>query len=116
MKTRNPKRKRESANGRCLQQLVRRLYETRKDAKQAKTARRELTEKIGGCEYHDPDASAEDAGMPCYLSNRTKENWCEICKQKLPLWEDYHRKTNLAAAALRELIRVGATLPPNGGN
>jgi hypothetical protein len=25
MKTRNPKRKRESANGRCLQQLVRRL-------------------------------------------------------------------------------------------
>ena len=113
MKTKNLNGKLEASNRDCLQRLVRRLYETRLEAKQAKTARRELTEKIGGCEYHDPTASDEDAGLPCHYSNRPKKKWCDICKQKLPLWEDYHHKTNLAAAALRELIRVGATLPPN---
>ena len=107
--------KTETSNADCLQRLVRRLYEARQEAKQAKQARRELSEKIGNCEMA-PDFPGEP-GIACYNnSSRPKEKWCDVCKQKLPVWENYRRKTNLAAAALRELIRVGATLPPNAGS
>jgi hypothetical protein len=96
-----------------LDALVRRLYETRLAAKLAKQKRREFAEKSGGCENHDRNDTYPECGTPCYQKRVPQEQWCATCKQSQPLHEDYHNKTNAAAAALRSLIRVGATLPPN---
>jgi hypothetical protein len=41
-----------------------------------------------------------------------KHDWCDICKQKLPVWENYHAKTNAASGALRALLRAAKLLPP----
>jgi hypothetical protein len=113
MKTRNPKRKRESANGRCLQQLVRRLFEARQSASAAKKVMKEAAEKLGCCEgCHGGDDEA--SGTRCYQSRElAKEKWCDICKTKLPLWEDYRHKSNMAGTALRMVLQHAQTLPPN---
>jgi hypothetical protein len=36
--------------------------------------------------------------------------WCDSCKAKLPLWDDYRRKAAAAGAALRALLREGSKL------
>ena len=100
----------DAARCHSLQRMVRRLYETRQEAKQAKAAMRQLAEKIGKCEMHyEPGES----GLECYNTNLPKERWCDICKQKLPVWENYHAKTNAASGALRALLHAARTLPPN---
>jgi hypothetical protein len=108
MKTRNPKRKRESANGRCLQQLVRRLYEDRLAAGLAHEALKQKASVVGRCEMDSEN------GMRCYLSpDLPAEEWCGACQAKKPLWEDYHKKSNMAGAALRMVLQHAQTLPPN---
>jgi hypothetical protein len=90
-----------------LDRLVRRLYETRQAASAAKKARAELAAKIGRCE------AAEDNQTYCFHSGLTPENWCDVCKAKQPMWDDYQKKSALAGAALRDVLRVAKTLTPN---
>ena len=53
-------------------------------------------------------------GMRCYLSPRLPvEEWCEVCEAKKPTWDDYRKKSSLAGAALRDVLRVGKTMTPN---
>jgi hypothetical protein len=95
----------EQCNCGTFEQLSRRLYRARQEAKQAKEAVRQLAAKIGNCEMR---AEPGEAGLKCYHSSRPKEQWCNICKQKLPAWEAYHEKTNTAAGALRALLRAAS--------
>jgi hypothetical protein len=90
-----------------LERMVRRLYETRKAASEAKKTRAELAAKLGNCVGDLPEDSA------CYHSRKPKDHWCEICKAKLPVWEDYQRKATTAGAALRDVIRAGKRMTPN---
>lgn len=90
-----------------LERLVRRLYEARQDASAAKSARAELAAKLGNCVGDLPKDSA------CYHSRKPKDHWCEICKAKLPVWEEYQRKATAAGAALRDVIRAGKRMTPN---
>jgi len=60
-----------------LHRMVRRLFETRQEAKQAKAAMRQLAEKLGRCKMHyEPGES----GLECYHTNLPKERWCDTCQ------------------------------------
>lgn len=98
----------QEARSGSLERMVRRLYETRQAASEAKKARAELAAKLGNCVGDLPEDSA------CYHSRKPKDHWCEICKAKLPVWEDYQRKATAAGAALRDVIRAGKRMMPNG--
>ncbi len=63
--------------------------------------------EVGQCSGYMDEYSA------CYQSKKPKDEWCAICKSKLPLWEERQRTAAQAGAALRELLRVARTLPPN---
>jgi hypothetical protein len=91
-----------------LERLVRRLYEARQDASAAKKARAELAAKLGSCDgrFHEEGCCYQNSRMP-------KDDWCDICKAKLPVWEDYQRKATAAGAALRDVIRAGKRMTPN---
>lgn len=67
--------------------------------------------KVGECEYFDSYAPAGESGIRCFES--TRETWCSVCLEKEPLWDDYQRKSALAGAALRSLLRRAKTIPPN---
>jgi hypothetical protein len=105
--------KNETSNADCLQQLVRRLYEARQSAAAAKKVMQEAAEKLGRCEgCHGGDDEA--SGTRCYQSRElAKEKWCDICKTKLPLWEDYRHKSNMAGASLRMVLKHAQSLPSN---
>jgi hypothetical protein len=105
--------KNETSNADCLQQLVRRLYEARQSAAAAKKVMQEAAEKLGRCEgCHGGDDEA--SGTRCYQSRElAKEKWCDICKTKLPLWEDYRHKSNMAGASLRMVLQHAQSLPSN---
>jgi hypothetical protein len=93
-----------------IHRLVRRLYEKRQEAKQAKVAYRQLAEKLGRCER---TTEVGEENVECYNEFRfPHDQWCDICKQKLPVWKDYHAKTNAASGALRSLLRAARSLPP----
>lgn len=101
---------REAAFCHGLRRKVRRLWETRQESAQAKAALRQLAEKIGRCEQRrDP----EESGTECYNTNLPEEQWCDVCKQKLPVWKHWHHKINAAAGALRSVLLVAQSLPPS---
>lgn len=87
-----------------LESHVLRLFEARKAALVAKTARADLAAKIGNCKAN----LAEDSA--CFRSRLLKDHWCDICKAKLPLWEDFRRKADIAGAALRAVLIDGKRL------
>lgn len=97
----------ETAPGVVLQRMVRRLFETRQAAAAAKKAMQLKAAEVGRCSGDRSEYSA------CYESQHPREDWCDICKAKLPLWEERQRTAAQAGAALRELLRVARTLPPN---
>ena len=106
--------KTESANADCLQRLVRRLFEARQELKAAKKAVQAKGAELGPCaDMHEADEYGDYRGR-CYNSaSRPKEKWCVVCQAKLPYWEDYHKKANAAGAALRVVLKLAQTLPPN---
>lgn len=81
--------------------LVRRLYESRQAAKKAKRALVELSARIGDCVADLPE------DLACWCSRRGKDQWCEVCKAKLPLWEEWRCKSTASGAALRAVLRAG---------
>ncbi len=97
----------QEARSGSLERLVRRLFETRQSAAAAKKAMQVKAAEVGKCSGYMDEYSA------CYQSQKPKAEWCDICKQKLPLWEERQRTAAQAGAALRELLRVARTLPPN---
>ena len=92
-----------------LHRMVRRLFEARQSATAAKKAMQLKAAEVGKCSGYMDEYSA------CYQSRKPKEEWCDICKVKLPLWEERQRTAAQSGAALRELLRVARTLPPNDG-
>lgn len=86
------------------------LYFARKNARIAKSMLIEIASNVGQCK----DAESENK-VPCYHRNIPKESWCDVCKQKLPLWEDYHKKANAAGTALRSVLNIGKDIA-NGIN
>lgn len=88
-----------------LERMVRRLYETRQAASEAKKDRAPIAERLGKCVDVDEDHNA------CYASKAPPEEWCAICREKQPIHENYHIKTN--AAALRAVLRAGKKIKPN---
>ena len=101
----------ETSNADCLKRLVRRLFETRQEAKAAKKARASKAAEVGDCEYFDADARGEEMGVKCYNSDR--KEWCDTCKSKQPFYDDYQLKSYAAGAALQSVLRAGKSLPPN---
>lgn len=97
----------------ALDPVVLRLYETRKAAAEAKRARIELAQKIGNCENISDDPSDGGHCVPCFQTRKPKEQWCDICKAKLPVWEDYRKKVTASGAALRDVLRAGKRLAQN---
>ena len=91
-----------------LSSAVKRLCVARAERLEAKREVRAIAVAIGSCEGVNTETWE---GVRCYYSEATKDKWCSICKAKLPLWEDYHKKANIAAAALRSLLRLGKRLP-----
>jgi hypothetical protein len=100
----------QEARSGSLERFVRRLFEARLSAAASKKVMKEAAEKLGSCEGIGDN---EDRGTRCYQSRLPKEKWCDICKTKLPLWEDYQHKSNMAGAALRVILKHAQTLPPN---
>lgn len=98
----------QEARSGSLERLVRRLYETRQAAAEAKKARAELAAKLGSC-----DGRNHEEGCCYHNSRMPKDDWCDICKAKLPVWEEYQRKATAAGAALRDVIRAGKRMTPN---
>lgn len=87
--------------------LAKQLYAARLEAKQAKKDWQEAAAKAGMCEWYDET----DLPSPqCWQTTRPAENWCCACKTKQPAWENYHRKTNAAAGALRALLNAAKKL------
>ena len=76
------------------------LYLARQASKQSKKLLIEKASQVGSC-----DGLTSGEG-PCYHFFSNSE-WCEICKAKLPLWEDYHKKSHAAGVALRIILNMG---------
>ena len=97
-----------------LRRCVRRLFEARQELKAAKKAVQAKGAELGQCaDMHEADEYGEYRGQ-CYNSqSRPKEKWCAVCQAKLPYWEDYHKKANAAGAALRAVLKLAQSLPPN---
>ncbi len=87
-----------------LEELVLTLYLTRKSAKEAKNARANLAAELGPCVADLPEDSA------CYWSRMHSDRWCNVCKAKLEPQKDFRRKSNIAGAALRAVLRAGRAL------
>lgn len=87
-----------------LEQMVRRLYETRQAAASAKKALTELATTLGKCVGGGPEDSV------CYLSRKSRDHWCDVCQAKQPMWEDYQIKSRAAGVALRAVLRAGKGL------
>lgn len=78
------------------------LYRARKERDKAKKALKELREKIGICTVKNMnnDNCFFEVDLPF-------ERWCDVCKQKQPVWEKYHEASNKAGAALRACLKYG---------
>ena len=85
-----------------VEHLVLQLYDARQAASVAKTVLRAAAVRLGNCTA----VNVHGDRVACYHDRRfPKDQWCDICKEKLPLWEDYHRKANAAGAALRAVLQ-----------
>jgi hypothetical protein len=86
-----------------IEQLVQRLYDARQAAAKAKKSMREAGARLGNCACYS--GSVLDMRTTCYHDSLLpKEKWCDICKEKLPIWVDYHNRANAAGAALRMVL------------
>ena len=91
------------------EQLIVRLYESRKalsDAKSAITAYMRGIESGELCEFKDSTTP------PCYygeLGTDTSE-WCETCRGRQPLLEERKRQSIESGNALRAVLRMGKKL------
>lgn len=90
-----------------IEQLCRKLYLARRAVKVAKKKVQDLAAKIGSCERPHSQGGIY---LNCYQSNFSEDQWCHVCKEKLPAWMDYHAKANAAAGALRALMSEAAKL------
>lgn len=91
-----------------LEQAVRHLYEARLSAKEAQGSFSLTAYEVGPCH------ADEEKELRCYINrNLALDDWCDACKAKNPLWEDYHKKSNIAGAALRSVMLIGKSLPKN---
>lgn len=114
MKKKSVANVKETSDRCCLRRCVRRLFEARQELKAAKKAVQAKGAELGQCaDMHEADEYGDYRG-PCYNSQiRPKEKWCAVCQAKLPYWEDYHKKANAAGAALRAVLKLAQSLPPN---
>jgi hypothetical protein len=92
---------------RTLSQLVRHLYLSRVAAKEASKARDRVANKAGRCER--PETDPEEFRVPCWYYYKFKgyEKWCDGCRPLQPVHRDYIRKSAIAGAALRAVLRAG---------
>jgi len=86
------------------EKLIKDLYIARQNHRQARKGRREQFERIGNCEF---DLSEEE-NRPCYHINRSK--WCDPCKQRQLVNDEYVIVANLAGVALRKVLAAGKKL------
>jgi hypothetical protein len=89
-----------------VEDLVRRLYQARQAASEARKARNAARAAAGDCMRQ----TYEHEG-PCWIGK--KEDWCEACAQVLPLYEAYHKASDKAGAALRLVLREGKRMSQN---
>ena len=66
----------------------------------------ELTRNIGCCKWLELNRM-HGSGVACHQTGMPKDEWCEVCKQKLPVWKNYKAKKYAAGLAFRTLLRAG---------
>ena len=92
------------------EQILLDLYRARRARVNAKEAMRAKAEALGQCDGRNyPEAG------PCYEKYPDdKTEWCEVCIEKLPVWEEWRRVSARAGAALRKATRFGESLAKGG--
>lgn len=89
-----------------LENKVINLFLARKQQKIAKDKLLDLSIKIGSCDG--------GPGNQCFLEEDLEtDDWCEICKQKHPIWVEYNKASQLAGGALRAVMAAGRKLDTN---
>lgn len=83
------------------------LYEARIAAKASKKVIKLAAERLGSCPGIGDN---ENAGIKCFQSKLPQEKWCDICKEKLPLWIDYRANSILAGSTLRQVLRIAKSI------
>ena len=87
-----------------VERFVMQLYLSRKAAKDAKAAHRKKAAEVGDCSKADYERDR------CWREDMPFEEWCDSCKARQPLWEDYQEKAYAAGAALAKIMRAGRSL------
>ena len=83
------------------------LYRARRARKDAKEELRLLSEEIGVCNMPEDSDGLHDVCFREWPDPEDRDEWCDICKQKLPIWQKYHEAANRAGAALRACLMEG---------
>jgi hypothetical protein len=80
--------------------LLMNLEAARRERDEAKKKVCDLSEKLGVCAEKSYETDV------CYRENDLEpDEWCDVCKQKEPVWQAYHKAANHAGAALRACLR-----------
>lgn len=94
-----------------INEAVRILYERR-------AVKREAHRQLEAVHNNDPEIGiGEDCtgpmDRPCYAYKDDPYadlEWCDFCKRRQPVWEEYQKACRLAAAALRKVLAIGKRL------
>ena len=96
-------------NGRSsvpLDKIVSRLYLSRQKRNKDREKLRKAAERLGGC----LDVDGIYNGTHCYDVSDPEHEWCDVCKEKQPIWEEAKNASREAGEALKAVLRYGKYL------
>lgn len=90
-----------------LEKAVIRLYRARKSRDEAKSKLRATAERLGSCDNFERLDSVR-----CFERGNKlpQEAWCDVCKEKQPLWQAYHKASTESGTALKAILRYAKQL------